>query len=169
MLTTKETKELLSQFDALEKRVASSERHIKKLEQFVNIVRAERVEMYALIDGKYERVEHMFLKVTQKLPLKVEFKDAQGNPAQVDGLPKWAVTDEAAATLEVAADGMSATLIPSGPISAFKVQVQADADLGEGVKEILGSLDIEMLGGEAVSVNITAGEPVDKEVVEAKA
>lgn len=103
----------------------------------------------------------MFLKITQKLPLSVEFQDKLGNPAKVDGAPVWAVSDETLATLSVAADGMSAELVPTGAIGEFKVQVSADADLGEGVKSILGELAIELLPAEAVSVAIKAGEPVE--------
>ena len=83
-----------------------------------------------------------------------------GNAARVDGAPAWAVTDESAAKLEVAEDGMSAVLTPTGVAATFQVQVKADADLGEGVKELLGSLDVEVLSGEAVSLEISAGEPI---------
>jgi hypothetical protein len=102
----------------------------------------------------------MFLQDDKSLPVSVEFVDAKGNAAKVDGLPQWAVSDESLATLEVAADGLSAVVKPVGPLGSFKLQVKADADLGEGVKEILGELDIEVIGGEAVAVNIKAGEPV---------
>ena len=86
-----------------------------------------------------ERVTNMFLPVTKKLPLSLDILDAKGNPAKVDGAPAWALTDPTFGALEVAEDG----------------------DLGEGVKQILGELDVEVLGGEAVVVAIKAGEPVD--------
>lgn len=104
----------------------------------------------------------MFLKVSQNLPLTIEVKDKFGNLAKVDGAPTWAVTDSTLATVEVAEDGMSAVLKPSGSVGTLKVQVSADADLGEGVKSILGELDVELLAGEAVSVSISAGEAVDQ-------
>lgn len=104
----------------------------------------------------------MFLKVSQQLPLAVAFADAKGNPAKVDGKPQWALTDESLAAIEVADDGMSAILKPIGAIGAFKVQVKADGDMGEGVKEIMGELEIELLAADAVSVVISAGEPVEQ-------
>lgn len=103
----------------------------------------------------------MKLQVIQKLPVSVSFQDKLGNAAAVDGLPSWALTDESLAKLEIAADGMSAMVIPLGPVGSFKVQVSADADLGEGVKSILGELDIDLLPAEAVVVQIVAGEPQD--------
>ncbi len=103
----------------------------------------------------------MFLKVNQKLPVSVAFKDKFGNSAKVDGLPVWVATVPELVTLEVAEDGMSAMILPVGPEGVLKIQVSADADLGEGVKSILGELELELLTGEAVAVELTAGAPVD--------
>jgi hypothetical protein len=110
-------------------------------------------------DTKQE-VSKMFLKLNQSLPLSVKIMDKDGNVAKVDGLPSWALTDASLGSLEVSADGYSAMFKPSGVLGALKVQVKADADLGEGVKEILGELDVEMVAGEATTVVISAGEPV---------
>lgn len=123
---------------------------------------AKTIEFYTTINGQKEKVTHMFLKVNQNLPLTVQFTDAKGNPAVVDGIPTWAVTDATLATLDVAADGLSATLIPTGPIGSLVVQVNADADMGEGVKTILGELPVDLIAGDASTVVITAGTPVDQ-------
>lgn len=122
---------------------------------------AVRVEFYVYIEGEKRKVSKMFLKNSQSLPLFVAFVDAKGAPAVVDGFPAWAVSDESLATLIVAADGLSAVVMPVGPVGMFKVQVKADADMSGEVKEILGELDIEVIGGEAVAVNISAGAPSD--------
>ncbi len=108
----------------------------------------------------------MKLKISQNLPVSVTFEDKFGNTAQVDGLPSWAVTDEKLATLEVADDGMSAVVKPTGLAGSFKVQCSADGDLGEGVKSILGELDIDLLPGDATTVDLKAGDPVDAPVEE---
>lgn len=98
----------------------------------------------------------MFLKINEKLPLSVSFADAQGNAAKVDGAPAWALSDASIGDLIVAADGMSAEFAPKA-VGACKVQVNADADMGSGIKSILGELDVEVLALEAVSVVISAG------------
>lgn len=103
----------------------------------------------------------MFLPISKKLPLAIAIADLKGNPAKVDGVPQWALSDSSLALLEVAEDGMSAMVVPVGPLGLVKVQVKADADLGEGVKELLGEMDVEMIAGEAVSLVVSAGEPVD--------
>lgn len=101
----------------------------------------------------------MFLLASQKLPLSIEAKDQFGNAAQLDGAPVWAVTDEAVGKLEVAEDGLSAVFTPTGVAAATVVQVTCDADLGDGVRELLGTLDIEVISGEAVVVGIVPGNP----------
>lgn len=98
----------------------------------------------------------MFLKVTQKAKISLTIQDKFANPAKVDGIPSWSLTDESLGSLAVEADGMSATLEPKGPIGAFSVQVKCDADLGEGVKEILGELAVELAAGDAEVVKLAA-------------
>lgn len=122
---------------------------------------ASSIEFYAIIAGRKQKVESMFLKVSQKLPISLAIKDIKGNAAKVDGAPKWAVTNEALASLVVAEDGLSAVLSPVGPVGLLKVQVKADADLGEGVKEIVGELEIELVAGDAAVVELAAGVAVD--------
>lgn len=122
---------------------------------------ASQVVFYNLSGDKKERVTRMILKVTQKLPLSVEFQDKFGNAAAVEGAPAWSLTDAALGSLTVAEDGKSAEFVPSGAAGELKVQVTADADLGEGVKSILGELALTLIAGDAVAVAIKAGEAVE--------
>ena len=101
----------------------------------------------------------MILKIDQKLPISVGFKDFKGNDAAVDGVPTWALTDDSLGSLEVAADGLSAVLHSKGVIGSGKVQCAADADLGQGVRTIIGELQIDFVAAEAETVQLTAGEP----------
>jgi hypothetical protein len=134
---------------------------LENIEKLVKPVQAARINFYATIDGEKKGVKNMFLKVTQTLPVSITITDKLGNPAKVDGLPQWAITDASLAELIIAEDGMSATIKPMGTVGAFKVQVKADADLGEGVKEIVGELDVELLAGDAEVINLSAGQPTD--------
>lgn len=122
---------------------------------------ASYIKFFKLVNGQKIPLEgKMFLKVSDNLPLSIEIKDKFGNAAKVDGKPGWAVTDESLGTVEVSEDGMSALFKPVGTAGVLKLQVKADADLGEGVKEILGELDLELISGEAVTIAIAAGSPV---------
>jgi len=82
---------------------------------------------------------------------------AAGNPAKVDGVPIWTVADPSLLRLEVDAENpLLATIHAAGPVGTTQVNVQADADLGEGVRAIAGVLDVQIEAGEAVSLDIGA-------------
>lgn len=132
---------------------------LERIEGLLSTDQASQIEFYSLLEGQKRKVNNMNLKVSQKLPLSIEIKDVKGNPAKVDGAPQWSLTSPDLGSLEVAADGMSAVLSPAGSIGSLVVQVNADADLGEGVKNILGELPVELLAGDAVSISISAGAP----------
>lgn len=80
---------------------------------------------------------------------------AAGNPAQVDGTPTWEVVS-GDATLEVSEDGMSCYLI-SGGVGNSQITVTADADLGEGVRNITDTIDLAVVSAEASSLGLNFG------------
>ena len=84
--------------------------------------------------------------------MSILISDKAGNVAPVDGAPLWTVSDESLATIVAEADGLSASVTPTGKLGLCTVQVSADADLSGEVKTILGNLELELIGGDAVSV-----------------
>lgn len=104
----------------------------------------------------------LILKSDQKVALSVAFIDAAGNPASIDGVPVWSVSAPGIVSLEVAEDGRSAVAIADGPTGNVTISVVADADLGEGSREIVGVLGIQVVSGEAVFVALSAGTPEPK-------
>lgn len=104
----------------------------------------------------------LVLTDVQKVTLAIAPKSAAGNPAQVDGAPLWTLSDESILTLTVAEDGLSAEAVTTGKVGTTQVNVQADADLGEGKRAITGVLEIEVKASEAVTLDISAGTPTDK-------
>jgi alkylation response protein AidB-like acyl-CoA dehydrogenase len=103
----------------------------------------------------------LILTDEQKVALAVAFTDRMGNPASVEGSPVWASSDPCV-EVTAAADGLSAVATTTGPLGTAQVSVSADADLGEGVKSIVGTLDIEVVAAEAANVGISAGAPEPK-------
>ena len=95
----------------------------------------------------------------QKCALSIQPVDAKGNPAPVDGIPAWTVSDAALLTLQTAADGLSATVLAVGPLGNGQVTVTADADLGAGVVNIQGILDVTVVASQATTLAISAGTP----------
>lgn len=136
----------------------------KSLKALENAVTVPRVEFYTLIDGKKEKVKHMFLKVGKKASIPLTIEDVFGNAAKIDGLPVWSMTDTSLATLVVAEDGMSAELTCGTKIGSFKVQVSADADLGEGVKTIVGEATVDLIPEEAAVIKLAINEIVETPV-----
>ncbi len=107
----------------------------------------------------------LILTDEQKCTLSVVFKTAAGNPAKVDGVPQWSVSDSNLLALTNSVDGMSVVITTVGPLGTAQVNVTADADLGEGVRPITGTLDVEVHAAEAVAVGISAGVPEVKDSV----
>ena len=95
----------------------------------------------------------------QKCHLSIQPVTAAGNPAKVDGVPAWELSDPSILTLVVADDGLSADVITAGPLGPCQVKVTADADLGAGVRSISGVLDVEVIAAEAASLGVVAGTP----------
>ncbi len=96
------------------------------------------------------------IKATQKLPLSLGIKDKEGNPAEVQGVPVWKLSDPSLGDLQVAEDGKSATLLAGSP-STGTIEVACDADLGEGVTTVGAHLDISIVAGDAAVVTIDPG------------
>lgn len=103
----------------------------------------------------------LVLTETQKCTLSIAPVTAKGTPAQVDGVPQWATANPAVAEIAPAADGMSAVVRAAG-VGLTQISVTVDADLGVGVRNLSGVLDVDVRAGEAVSVGITAGTPEEQ-------
>jgi len=104
------------------------------------------------------------MTATQKCDLTLEITDSKGNPASVDGVPVWSSADETRLSIEAGADGLTATIVAEGPATTQPVQVSvtADADLGSGVKPLVGLLDVTIVGAEATVIAITPGTPTEQ-------
>lgn len=99
---------------------------------------------------------------TQNAPLGVKITDKKGNPAQVQN-PTWASSDTTVATVTPdAGDPLKATVSAVGPTGTAEVSFDGDADLGDGVSPIIGTLSVVVLAGPATVVEIQAGTPVEQ-------
>jgi hypothetical protein len=97
------------------------------------------------------------LKDTQKFEFSIgDIKDRVGNPTTVQN-PTWSVTDPTVIELTVAPDGLSGSGRAVGPLGLSALHLDADADLGDGVKPIQGIADFEVVAGDATIININIG------------
>jgi len=138
------------------------------LDGLVNLLHDEP-EGHAVVTITYDRLtltakgEKMVYKLPddKKVDVKVSYVDAKGNAASVDGPVEWASSDAAIVSVTVSTDDPSqATVAGVGPVGQAQVTVTADADLGEGVRQIVTTMDVEIIAGEAVAGTISpVGEP----------
>lgn len=105
----------------------------------------------------------MDVKITneQKIRLELAPVTATGKPATLDGKPTWEKLS-GDSTVEVAEDGLSATLISSDTPGDSQFIVKADADLGEGVEEISDVIKLTVEGARAASLGLKVGTPEPK-------
>lgn len=85
----------------------------------------------------------------------VEWKDAHGNPAKVDGPTTWASTDSSVLTVTVATGNPLIANCKAIAIGTAQIQATADADMGEGIKTITSTIDVTVISGEAVGGSMT--------------
>jgi len=104
----------------------------------------------------------MLITITneQKVEVTLNPTTLAGNPATLDNV-LWEVI-EGDATLEVAADNLSAFLVSGESDVNSKILVTADADLGEGVAEIVDLIDLAVVSAQASTLGIIQGTPVLK-------
>lgn len=104
-------------------------------------------------------LKYMIITITQEVDLAIKPLDKKGNSAQVDGTPVWTTSNSGIATVTPAPDGLSCIVKGSTEIGHVQIQVTADADLGTGIRNITGVLEIDVVAGEAVTLGIIAGTP----------
>lgn len=106
------------------------------------------------------------LTTDQQVTLTARFEDRYGNPATIDGMPRWETSDDGIVMLTPAADGMSAVAATVGRIGTVQVRATADSAVGEGERLIIGIADIQVVGGEARVVTLTVGAAETKEDID---
>lgn len=95
-----------------------------------------------------------------QVALKIAYEDAEGNAAKVDGAVEWSSANEDIAHVIVeGSDGLDVTLLGL-KVGTTQITATADADLGDGTRSLITTLDVDVVAGEAVAGSITpSGEP----------
>jgi hypothetical protein len=154
---------ILQQLAANDDRVANVQAAVDAISTSLAINEAVRFRIWAELDGNVTELQGdqmgFTLKDNQKVTLTISPVDARGNAATVDGAPVWATSDEAILIVTPTEDGLGATATAVGPLGNAQITVNADADLGEGTRPITGTLDVTVIGGDAVSLTISTGTP----------
>jgi hypothetical protein len=102
------------------------------------------------------------LKDTQGVALKIQGVDRKGNPTGPEGLegvPQWSESDNTVLNLTPSEDGMSCQVASTGKIGTS--QVTCSANPKGGTTPATGTLDVNVVAGDTVSINISADAPVE--------
>jgi hypothetical protein len=101
------------------------------------------------------------LPVGMKVDVQVSYVDAAGNPAVVDGDVVWETSDKDIANVfRISGSDSTKVSVRAGKPGQVQVTATADADLGEGVRSLITTMDITVAPGEAVAGTISpVGEP----------
>jgi hypothetical protein len=103
----------------------------------------------------------LILPIDHQVTASIQPVDAKGNPAAIDGLATWGVSDPAILTVtNISTDTLSADVVPTGALGTAQVNVTADADLGTGIATIHGTLDVQIVAGQAVGFTINTAPAV---------
>jgi len=106
----------------------------------------------------------LMVKMTdsQFVTLSPEFVDKKGNPADVQNI-QWSTDNTDVLLLEPSADGKQCKVSAIGPLSpSTVVTLKADADLGDGEIDIMGTEEFNIVGGAAVTVKLNADSPQEQ-------
>ena len=99
----------------------------------------------------------MIIFDNEQVVLAVTPVTAAGNRATVDGNVGWGSSDNSVATVTVnESNSFEAMVRATGKVGSAQILASVDADLSEGTRELVGYFDIEVVGGEAVSLGFTA-------------
>lgn len=88
--------------------------------------------------------------------------DAKGNPARLDGVPVWTLTEDST-NCEITAqgaDGLWADVHVGDMLSASQLSINGDADLGSGVTPISSFVVINVVAGDAVGFGDIQAGPI---------
>jgi hypothetical protein len=98
---------------------------------------------------------------TQQCPIAVQGVDKKGNPAELDSVV-FTSSDPSVATVDQDPADQTKALVKAVAAGTAQINVTADADLGDGVTEITGALDLAVVAGQAVGFVINTGTPEEQ-------
>lgn len=136
---------------------------LDKLTALISPPEAERITFICVLEGITYVGDNMIVKAGQFFSANLKAVDKFGNAAVLDAEnpPVFASSNPEVATVEAAADGMSAVVTSTGKVGTAQISVTADAVVGPDEKLIVGTLELEVLPGDAVTVTLEPGPVSD--------
>lgn len=111
-------------------------------------------QKFPLIGG--DLLMTLTLNTVQQCLVSIQPVDRKGNPAEVQNI-EWLTSNTDVIALEPSEDGKSCLVKSVGIPGTPTVQVSCDADLGEGVTNLVGTIAVEVVAAPAVNIVINPG------------
>jgi hypothetical protein len=153
--------------DAQNRAIALRERELDYLERRVSLKPSLVIERVAVMTAEgtanlIGEIEMVQLKEGQEFRATARPKSRRGTATHVqEGSVTWETSDPAVVLVEEdSGNELSARIIAQGPGSAV-VTLKADADLGDGVKEITGVVAVVVAPGDAVVFELEEGAIIE--------
>ncbi len=121
------------------------------------VLKTPMFHLFPLIGG--DLMAAITFTTIQQLPVSIQPVNDKGKPAPVDGAPVWLTDNTDVVALTPSADGLSCVIVAVGIPGTATVQVTADADLGTGVTNLIGTIEVEVVAAPATSIVVTPGTP----------
>jgi ribosome-associated translation inhibitor RaiA len=124
---------------------------------------AEKLTFICVMEGETFLGDNMIIKAGQFFSANLKATDRYGNAAVLDpeNPPVFVSSNPEVATVTTAADGLSAVVQSTGKMGTAQISVTADAVIGPEEKLIVGTLELEVLSGDAVVVSLEPGPVSD--------
>lgn len=95
---------------------------------------------------------------SQQVPFAPVFRDKKGQPTVPSVPPTWSVSDQTIVNVTPSADGLTAVVTAVGVLTAPGATVQVQVQAGA----VTGTSAISVIAGDAASVDMGAGTPVEQ-------
>jgi hypothetical protein len=99
---------------------------------------------------------------SQQVDVSIAAVDKKGQPAPLESV-QWSTDNPNLLALTPSADGKTCTIAAVGPLGSATMTAKADADMDPAnTVEIIGTLDVTITGGQAVTVQLVPGTPTEQ-------
>lgn len=104
------------------------------------------------------------LTATQEAVVEIGYVDRLGNPAIVDGAAVWSVSNSEIIEVVPTDDPAVVIVRAKGALGTSQLSATADADLTDGVRDLVAVEDVTVVASEAVAASIVFGTPTEQPV-----
>lgn len=158
------------QIDRAMEFLRSEQRRRLRLLWIIGVVAEQRGKLLAIASTRKPRARvlnresdmRFVMTDSQTAEISISAVDKRGNPATVENVVFASSDDTILEVVQDPADPMKATIRAVGGIGSAQVNVTADGRMGDEESPIAGTLDVDVVAGDAVGFTISPGTPSEQ-------